>query len=187
MPAMLVEPGNCGPSEAHDHDNPGCFPFNKNSSFKFRKFRVLHGTVHSGCTDPIQATIRLVIILVSRIQKSGTGDNNFVKRKGTFRSDWPKWPDWSKRTTLKAGPKYSGWTKPKWSVPFDVPTKISGILGWMESAPCEWHPPRQHLKANQWSLLTGYSGTPPHGHLGNTVTLLLRTVFSSLAKKPYIF
>ena len=84
---MFVEPGNCGPSEAHDHDNPGCFPFNKNSSFKFRKFRVLHGTVHSGCTDPIQATIRLVIILVSRIQKSGTGDNNFVKRKGTFRSD----------------------------------------------------------------------------------------------------
>ena len=38
--------------------------------------------------------------------------------------------DWSKWTTLKAGPKYSGWTKPKWSVPFDVPTKISGF--WVE-------------------------------------------------------
>ena len=103
--------------------------------FKFRKFRLPNRTVHSSCTDPTQATTRLVIILVSRIQKSGTGDNNFVKWKGTFQSDWLKWPDWSKRTTLKAGPKYSGWTKPKWTVPFDVPTKISGILGWMESAP----------------------------------------------------
>ena len=40
-----------------------------------------NGTVHSGCTDPSQATARLVIVLVSRIQKSGTGDNNFVKLK----------------------------------------------------------------------------------------------------------
>ena len=32
----------------------------------------------------------------SRIQKSGTGDNNFVKWKGTFRSDRPKRPDRSK-------------------------------------------------------------------------------------------
>ena len=30
---------------------------------------------------------------------------------------------------LKAGPEYSGQTKPKWFVPFDVPTGISGILG----------------------------------------------------------
>ena len=28
-----------------------------------------------------------VIVLVSRIQKSGTGENNFVKWRGTFRSD----------------------------------------------------------------------------------------------------
>ena len=27
------------------------------------------------------------------------------------------------------GPEYSGRTKPKWSVLFDVPTEISGILG----------------------------------------------------------
>ena len=33
------------------------------------------GTVHSGCTDPIQVTARLVIVLVSRIQKSDTGGN----------------------------------------------------------------------------------------------------------------
>ena len=49
--------------------------FNKN----FRKFHVPNETVHSCCTDPIQATVGLVIVLVSRIQKSGTGDNNFVK------------------------------------------------------------------------------------------------------------
>ena len=40
----------------------GRFPFNKNSGLKFRKFRVLNGTVHSGCTDPTQATARFVIV-----------------------------------------------------------------------------------------------------------------------------
>ena len=77
---------------------------------------------------------RLVIVLVSRVQKSSTGDNNFVKWKGTFRSDRPKWPDRSKWTTFKAGPEYSGRAKPKWSVPFVVPIENSGVLGWMESA-----------------------------------------------------
>ena len=75
-----------------------------------------------------------LLVLVSRIQKSGTGDNNFGKWKGTFRSERPKWPDRSQWTTFKAGPEYFGRTKPKWSVPFDEPTEISGILGWMESA-----------------------------------------------------
>ena len=187
MPAMLVEPRNCRPREAHDHHNHGCFPLNKNSCFKFRKFRLPNKTVHSGCTDPTQATTTLVIILVSRIQKSGTGDNNFAKRKATFRSDWLKWPDWSKWTTLKAGPKFSGWTKLKWSVPLMYQPKFLEFWVEWKASPCEWHPPRQHLTANQWSLLIGYSGTPPHGHLGYTVTLLLRTVFSGLSKKPYIF
>ena len=77
---------------------------------------------YSGCTDLTQATERLVFVLVSRIQKSGTRDNNFVKWKGTFRSDRP---DRSKLTTFKAGPEYPGRTKPKWSVPFDVPPEIS--------------------------------------------------------------
>ena len=35
----------------------------------------------SSCTDPTQATAHLVIVLVSRIQNSGTRDNNFVKWK----------------------------------------------------------------------------------------------------------
>ena len=75
-----------------------------------------------------------VIVLVnkSRIQKSGTRDNNFVKWRGTFWSNWPKWPDQSKWTTFKAGHEYSGQTKPKSTIPFDQPTEISGILGWME-------------------------------------------------------
>ena len=68
----------------------GCFPFNKNSGFIFGKFHVPNGTVHSGCTNPTQATISLmVIVLVSRIQNSGTADNNFGKWKRTFRSDRP--------------------------------------------------------------------------------------------------
>ena len=37
-------------------------------------------------------------------------------------------------TTFKGGPEYAGQTKPKWYIPFDVPTEISRILGWMESA-----------------------------------------------------
>ena len=45
------------------------------------------GTVHSSCTDMTQATVHLVIVLDSRIQKGGTGANNFVKGKGTFWSD----------------------------------------------------------------------------------------------------
>ena len=55
--------------------------------FRFDILEIPHRTVHSGCTDPTQATVHLVIVLVSRIQKSGTGDNNVVKWKGTFRSD----------------------------------------------------------------------------------------------------
>ena len=41
---------------------PGRFPFNKNSGLKFRKLHVLNGTVHSGCTNPTQATARFVIV-----------------------------------------------------------------------------------------------------------------------------
>ena len=52
-----------------------------------------NGTVHSGFTDPFQATGCLLIVpAASRIQKSGTGDNNFVKWKGLFgRTDRNEW------------------------------------------------------------------------------------------------
>ena len=86
--------------------------------------------VHSGCTDPTHATARLAFVLVSRIQKKGTGDDNFSNGKGYF---GPKWPDRSKWTTFKAGHEYSGRTRLKRSVPFDIPTEICRILGWMDS------------------------------------------------------
>ena len=41
-------------------------------------------TVHSGYTDPTQATARLVIVFVSRIRKSGTGTINLSNGKGHF-------------------------------------------------------------------------------------------------------
>ena len=62
-------------------------------------------TVRYDCTDPTQATARLVIVLVSRMQKRGTGNNNFVKRKGTFRFDRPKCLDhWSWIRANRNGP-----------------------------------------------------------------------------------
>ena len=43
--------------------------------------------VHSSCRDQTKATASLVIVLVSRIQIIGPGENKFVKWKETFRSD----------------------------------------------------------------------------------------------------
>ena len=60
------------------------FPFNKNSGLKFRKFHVPNGTVHSGCTDPTEATARWIIILVSRTQKSVLGTTILSNGKGYF-------------------------------------------------------------------------------------------------------
>ena len=62
-----------------DKANCARLPFNKNSGLKFHKFYLLNGTIHSSCTDPTQAKVRLVIVLVSRMQKSAAGDNNYVK------------------------------------------------------------------------------------------------------------
>ena len=104
----------------------GRLPFSKNSGLKFQKFHAPKGTVHFDCTDPTQAAARSVIVLVSRRQKIDNGNNNFVKWKGTFRSNRPKWPYWSKWTTLKAGSEYCGQT---------MQTEVAGILAWMESAP----------------------------------------------------
>ena len=48
-----------------------------NSGWKFRKFYVPNGTAHSGCTHPTEPSACLFIVLVSRIQKSCTGNNNW--------------------------------------------------------------------------------------------------------------
>ena len=113
---------------------PRALSIQKRFRFEISEIYKPNGSVHSGSIDPTQATARLVIVLVIRIQGSSTGINNFVKWKGTFRSYRPKWPDRWKRATLKAGPECSGQTKPKRSVPFDVPTENFKILGWTESA-----------------------------------------------------
>ena len=86
------------------------FPFSKNPGLKFRTFHVPNATTRP---DPTQATSRLVIILVSRIQKSVTEDNNFVHNQ-IFLSD---------RTEMVLS---------IWFL-----TETSKILGWMESAPSE--------------------------------------------------
>ena len=73
----------------------------------------------------------------SRIQKRGTGDNNLVQSMERDISVRPiEMTGRSKWTTLKGGSKYSGRIEPKWCVPFHwFLTEMSGIVGWMESAP----------------------------------------------------
>ena len=100
--------------------------------FRFEISEILcpQRTVHSGCIDLTQATARLVIVLVSTIQETGTGDNNFVKWKGTFRSDRPtEMTRPVKEDHLQSWSKYSSRIEPKRSVSFDVPIEMSGILG----------------------------------------------------------
>ena len=46
----------------------------------------------------------------------------FCQMERDISSDQPKRPDQSEWTTFKAGPKYCGWTTPKWSVPISVDT-----------------------------------------------------------------
>ena len=88
-----------GPGIGYLKKTPQCspvprrFPFNKHFGLKIRKFHEPNGTVHSGFTDPFQAPgCLLTVPAASRIQKSGTGDNNFVKWKGLFgRTDRNGW------------------------------------------------------------------------------------------------
>ena len=114
--------------------NPRALSIQQKFRFEISEICEPNGSVHSGCIDPTQATARLVIVLVTRIQGRSTGNNNFVKWKGTFRSYRPKCPVRWKRTAFKSGPECFGQTKSKRSVPFDVPTENFWILGWMESA-----------------------------------------------------
>ena len=86
----------------------GAFPFNNSSGFKFRKFNVPNfhrpAPSHSAfdyCSCKQDAKERYCM---------GTGDNSFVKWKGTISYYRPKWADRSKLSIFKVGPKYS---KPK--------------------------------------------------------------------------
>ena len=98
--------------------------FNKNSSLKFCE---LERYIPAAQT---QSKPQRVIVLVCRLQKSSTGDNNFVKWGGHFSSTDQNDKTSQSGPPSKLSPEYSSQTKLKWSVPFDEPTKInSGILG----------------------------------------------------------
>ena len=79
----------CGRGIKNGYFQISPFVFGYHGRFPFNISEISQWNDTFRCTDPTQATARLVIVLVSRIQKSGTGDNNFVKWKGTFRSDRP--------------------------------------------------------------------------------------------------
>ena len=88
----------------------------------------------SGCTDPTQTTARLVIVLVRSIQKCGT-EEIWGEQFGQMERDISFRPTKMTRPVkVDQAPSNSGQTKPKWSIPLDVPTEISGILGWTESS-----------------------------------------------------
>ena len=107
----------------------------QNSDLKFRKFLV---PILVAQTRPKPPRVWL-LFLWAGYKTAVRGTIILSNGKGhSGPTDRPKWPDRSKWTTFKTGPEYSGRTKPKWSVPFDVPTEISGILGWIESAQEDW-------------------------------------------------
>lgn len=86
-----------------------CFPFNKVSGLKFRKFNQPVGTVRSGSTDTTQATERLVFVLTRRDTKERYWGQQFYQG-----------PDQSKWGTFEGGPKYSCRTEPNRSGSFDL-------------------------------------------------------------------
>ena len=95
--------------------NRGRFSFNKNSCLKFRKFHLSNGMVHSGCTDPTQSTARLVIVLISRIQKKAIlGTTILSNGKGhfgpTYRNDQTgqSWPPSKLVQNIPVGPNRNG-------------------------------------------------------------------------------
>ena len=80
-----------------------------------------------GCTDPTQATSRLLIVLLRRLPKSGCQEKQLTFSNGKGRFGQTDRNDWSKRTAFQAGLKYSCRKEPKWSVAFDFLPKIAGI------------------------------------------------------------
>ena len=73
-------------------------PQQKKSGLNFRKFHVHNAERHIPVTQTRSKPPRYWLLY----WKEGYRDNNFVKWKGTFRSERP---DRAKRSTLKGGPK----------------------------------------------------------------------------------
>ena len=78
-----------------------------------------------------------LLFLLQAGSKERYWGQQFCQMEGTFRSDRPKWVDWSKWTTFKGGPKYSGRAEPEWFIPFDFWPKVADIWG-------EWKPPQKN-------------------------------------------
>jgi len=76
--------------------------------------------INYGCTDPTQATAGLVIVHVSMQDTNERyWGQQFCQLEKDISVRQTEISRPSKWTTFKAGPKYSGRTKPKWSVLFD--------------------------------------------------------------------
>ena len=60
-----------------------------------------------GCTDPTQVTSRLLIVLLSRLPKSGCKEKQLTFSNGKGRFGPTNRKDWSKWTDFQGGPKYS--------------------------------------------------------------------------------
>ena len=92
------------PSVAPCKVTPAPYNSTKNSGLNVLTFHVPNGKVHFGCTAPNQTTSRLVFVLVSRIQKSGTemAWSNWMYQpkfpelgwmEGDPRQSWVQWID----------------------------------------------------------------------------------------------
>ena len=94
--------------------------------------RTLHCLSKSYYYHKGQRCIDYVTLILSQIEwRNPERKENFCTWNGTFRSDRS---DRSKRTTSRGGPKYSGWTEPKRTFPFDFRPKFPEKTGLMESA-----------------------------------------------------
>ena len=82
---------------------------------------MLNEMVHLGCTDQTQATVHLVIVL-PRIQKSGTGDDNFLNGKEINDQTSQRGPPSKLVPNILVRPNRNGPL-------YDVTTRISGIWG----------------------------------------------------------
>lgn len=113
----------------------GTFHSKNNPVWNFRNSTCPNGGVYSSCAVLIQATTHLNIVCVLvrlalyRWALLGTTKKFLSNEKGHSGLN-----DQNDRTIQSRPPsqvvsKYSGWTKPKWSVSFWFLTKIFGILG----------------------------------------------------------
>ena len=135
----------------------------------------LYNYVPSSCTDPIQATACLLTVLVNRIQKSGSGDNNFVKWKRDISVQMTKTTRPVKEDHLQS----CSWIF--WSN--QCTTEMYGILGWMESTltfpfdlfNTSWTPGYAPVKRQYWLWEPPPPQTPPP--LKKTAWLALKCVF----------